>query len=258
MSQPLRLSYGSDRLQFGDLWLPNGGGPDPVAVVVHGGFWFNAYDLELMTPMSNALAEAGIAAWNIEYRRIGDVGGGYPGTFLDNALATEYVAVIASQYNLDLNRVITIGHSAGGHLALWIAARGKIPESDILYTGKPLQLRAAFSLAGVADLRRGWEMKLGGGAVEQLIGGSSEEFIARLATASPAEMLPLGVKQILIHGTKDDRVPYQISAAYQTAAVARGDDARLVTLHDAGHFEVIDPSSREWKIILEAVEDAIT
>lgn len=255
--QPIRLQYGGDALNYGDLWLPNNPGPHPVAIVVHGGFWFNSYDLGLMTPMSNAFADAGIAAWNIEYRRIGDAGGAWPGTLLDNALATEYVSVIATEYNLDLKRVISIGHSAGGHLAFWIAARGKIPEGDILFTGKPLKLRAAISLAGVVDLRRGYEMKLGGGAVEKLIGGSDAAAIARFATASPAELLPLGVKQILIHGTADDRVPYEMSAAYQTAAVARGDDARLVTLHGAGHFEVIDPGSKEWGVIMEAVKDAL-
>lgn len=257
--QPIRLKYGVGGLNFGDLWLPisQTPGPLPIAVVVHGGFWFNAYDLGLMTPVSNALADAGIAAWNIEYRRIGDHGGGWPGTLLDTALATEYVAVMASEYNLDLKRVITLGHSAGGHLAFWIAARSKIPQGDILYTGMPLKLRAAISLAGVVDLRRGSEMKLGGGAVDKLMGESAAESIVRFATSSPAELLPLGVKQILVHGTLDDRVPYQLSAAYQTTAVARGDDARLVTLHDSGHFEAIDPQSRDWRVIMETVVDAL-
>ncbi len=255
--QAIRASYGGDRLQVGDLWLPDRMGPHPVAIVVHGGFWFNAYDLELMTPMSNAFAEAGIAAWNIEYRRIGDYGGGWPGTLLDTALATEYLTLLAPEHSLNLKRVITIGHSAGGHLALWIAARGKIPAGDTLYTGKPLQLRAAISLAGVADLRRGWEMGLGGGAVEQLIGGSRDEMLARFATASPAELLPLGVKQILIHGTADDRVPYEMSQTYQTLASSRGDDASLITLANAGHFEVIDPTSKEFAIVLDAVLRAL-
>jgi acetyl esterase/lipase len=253
----IRASYGGDRLDFGDLWLPDRLGPHPVAIVVHGGFWFNTYDLELMTPMSNAFADAGIAAWNIEYRRIGDYGGGWPGTLLDNALATEYVSILASEHNLDLKRVITIGHSAGGHLALWLAARGKIPSGDMLFTGKPLPLRAAISLAGVADLRRGWEMGLGGGAVERLIGGSHEEMVARFATASPAELLPLGVKQILMHGTADDRVPYEMSQGYQALAAASGDDASLITLPTAGHFEVIDPTSSEFAIVLQAVKRAL-
>lgn len=253
----IRLSYGGDRLQFGDLWLPDRAGPHPVAVVVHGGFWFNAYDLELMTPMSNAFAEAGVAAWNIEYRRIGDSGGGWPGTFLDCALATEYLSVIAPEHTLDMRHVVTIGHSAGGHLALWLAARGKIPAGDTLYSGKPLALNAAISLAGVADLRRGWELGLGGGAVEKLIGGSRDKMLARFATASPAELLPLGVKQILIHGTADDRVPYEISQAYQALASSRGDDATLVTLPGAGHFEVIDPSTAEFARVLAAVKSTL-
>lgn len=256
--RPVRSPYGSDRLQFGDLWLPDRAGPHPVAIVVHGGFWFNAYDLDLMTPMSNAFADAGIAAWNIEYRRIGDAGGGWPGTFLDNALATDHLRTLTSTHNLDINRVITIGHSAGGHLALWLAARSKIPASDVLYTPPVLKLRAAISLAGVADLRRGWEMGLGSGAVEKLMGGSRGELLARFATASPAELLPLGVKQILIHGTDDDRVPYEISQAYQALAVSRGDDTSLVTLANAGHFEVIDPASREFTTVMDAVQSALS
>ena len=253
LSKPIRSTYGSNRFQFGDLWLPDRAGAHPVAIVVHGGFWFNSYDLELMTPISKAFANAGIAAWNIEYRRIGDPGGGWPGTFLDNALATDHLKSLASTHNLDLNRVITIGHSAGGHLALWLAARGKIPPSDALYTPPLFKLRAAISLAGVADLRRGWEMRLGGGAVEKLIGGSRDEMLERFAGASPADLLPLGVKQILIHGTADDRVPFEISQSYQKLALLRGDDATLVTLPDAGHFMVIDPESKEWIIIQEWV-----
>lgn len=253
----MRIPYDTLPLQFGDVHLPDGIGPHPVAVIVHGGFWFNAYDLELMTPMSHAFAQAGIAAWNIEYRRIGDVGGGFPGTFQDVARATDHLRTLAATHALDLNRIITIGHSAGGHLALWIAARGKIPAGDMLHASAPLKIRAAISLAGVNDLKRGAQMKLGGGAVDKLIGGSPDEFPARYATASPAEMLPLDVKQILIHGTADDRVPYEISQSYQEMAIARGDDATLVTLPRAGHFEVIDPRSREWARVMDSVRKVV-
>ncbi len=250
---PVRSSYGADPLQFGELRLPAGDGATPVAIVVHGGFWLNAYDLSLMTPMCAALAAAGIATWNVEYRRIGDPGGGWPGTLQDVALAADYLRDLALGYNLDLNHVITIGHSAGGHLALWLAARGRIPASDPLYSPNPLPIRGAIPLAAVTDLKRGWEMQLGGGVVSKFMGGTPDEFPERYASASPAEMLPLGVPQILIHGARDDVVPLKISEEYQTAAAARGDNATRVALPEAGHFEVIDPESPEWSSVMGAV-----
>ncbi len=249
----MRSSYGADPLQFGELRLPAGDGSHPVAIVVHGGFWLNAYDLSLMTPMCASLTEAGIATWNIEYRRIGDGGGGWPGTLQDVALAADYLRDLAWGYNLDLRRVITIGHSAGGHLALWLAARGRISASDPLYRANPLPIRGAIPLAAVSDLKRGWEMGLGGGVVPKFIGGTPDEFPERYASASPAEMLPLGVPQILIHGARDDIVPIKISQEYQAAASARGDEVTLIPLPDAGHFQVIDPESPEWSPVMGAV-----
>lgn len=249
----IRSSYGSNPLQFGDLRLPTGDGPHPLAVVVHGGFWLNAYDLELMTPMCTALARAGLATWNIEYRRLGDPGGGWPGTLQDVARAADHVRNLSLAHPLDLKRVVTIGHSAGGHLALWLAARGRIPASDPLYSPNPLPIRGTIPLDAVVDLKRGWEMQLGGGVVPRFVGGTPDEFPERYASASPAEMLPLGVPQILIHGARDDIVPIKISEEYQSAAAARGDDATLMPLPNAGHFEVIDPNSLEWSSVMGAV-----
>lgn len=252
-----RIPYGPDPLQFGDLRLPDKPGPHPVVVVVHGGFWRAEYDLEHIGHACAALTARGVATWSIEYRRIGNAGGGWPGTFLDVAAGIDHLREIAPKYNLDLSRVVTIGHSAGGHLALWLAARHRIPEGDPLYTTSPLPLKGAVSLAGVSDLRLGWEMGLSNGVVEEFIGGSPQEVPARYATASPSEMLPLGVPQVLIHGTADGNVPFEISRAYHSAAQASGDEVKLVELSGAGHFEVIDPSSREWGRVAEAVLDAL-
>jgi acetyl esterase/lipase len=248
-----RLAYGPEPQQFGELRLPAGAGPHPVLVVIHGGFWRARYSLEHIGHLCAALTAAGLATWNVEYRRVGDAGGGWPGTFHDVAAAAEYVRELAPTYGLDLGRVVALGHSAGGHLALWLAGRHRIPPGDPLAAAAPLPLRAAVSLGGVVDLRWASERRLGNGAVEDLLGGPPDQVPERYAAASPAALLPLGVRQVLIHGTADTNVPFALSEGYVAGAVARGDDARLVPLSGAGHFEVIDPRSREWPVVAEAV-----
>src|SRR5437763_1177271 len=193
-SRTIHLPYGSEALQFGELHLPGGAGPYPIVILIHGGFWRAHYGYTLMTGLAEDLAKPGIAAWNIEYRRIGDPGGGWPATLLDVASAADYVYALAPTYALDLKRVVTIGHSAGGHLALWLAARPGISRSAILAgtstsQGKgdnPLVVTGAISLAGVADLEMGWNMNLGNGAVAELLGGSPTQVPDRYAVATPA------------------------------------------------------------------------
>jgi len=242
-----RLSYGSDPLQFGELYLPQDPGPHPIAILIHGGFWRAAYDLTLMTGLAEDLARQGIAAWNIEYRRVGDVGGGWPGTLLDVAQATDYLPTIAARYNLAMQQVVTTGHSAGGHLALWLAARSKIPQQSILAApGTPLTLAGAVSLAGVADLEHSWRLNLGKGAASELLGGGFDEVPERYAVASPAALLPTGIPQVLLHGTEDDRVPLIVSQQYAQKALQAGDAVTLIELAGADHFVVIDPASTAW------------
>lgn len=252
-----RIAYGELPSQFGDLRLPRlaGDGSYPVVVYLHGGFWRAAYSLDLgARSCAELTATHGFATWNLEYRRLGEDGGGWPGTFQDVARGADHLRHLAQQYPLDLERVVFIGHSAGGHLALWLAARSRIPEGDPLAVGSPLQPRGAVSLAGVVDLRRGWELNLSNGVVGDLLGGSPDEVPDRYAAASPVELLPTGLPQVLIHGTADDRVPYELSRAYLEAAIACGDDAELITLPDADHFEVIDPESHAWPHVLGAVQ----
>lgn len=249
----LRLSYGPESLHIGDLRLPDGPGPHPVVVMVHGGFWRNRFSLDHTGHACAALTAAGLATWNIEYRRLGDRGGGWPGTFLDVARAADYVREIAPQYHLDLDRVVTMGHSAGGHLALWLAARSRIGGGETLHSAAPLRLRGAISLAGVVDLERAWQLGLSENVVESFMGGSPAEVPVRYATASPAALLPLGLRQTLIHGTDDETVPYEMSRHYLAAALARGDEARLIALPGAGHFEIVDPLAAEWSDILAAI-----
>ncbi len=271
----LRLSYGPESFQFGDLYLPSTSGPYPTVILIHGGYWRARYGLDLMTGLAEDLATRGYAAWNIEYRRVGNPGGGWPGTFLDVALATDYLRVLAPTYALDLQRVVPIGHSAGGHLALWLAARPRIPlivpDSPIAgshitsqesnheetATPEPLALVGAISLAGVVDLEMAWRLNLSNGAAVELLGGSFTDVPERFIAASPAAMLPLGIPQVLIHGTNDENVPLQVSQAYAEAAKTLKDPVTCIELEGVDHFDVIDPNSNAWAITIEALQKLI-
>ena len=230
-----RLAYGREPKQFGDLRLPGVDRLWPLAVVVHGGAWEATYNLIHTGRLCVALAEAGIATWNVEYRSRGDVGGMWPGAGDDVAAAIEFVDELAERYPLDRDRVVLVGHSAGGHLVLWGAKRAGLP---------------VVALAAVSDLRESAERVGPDGAVARFLGGMPSEIPERYEEASPRELLPLGVPQILVHGDADDGVPYAQSVSYVDAA---GGEADLVTLDGAGHFEPIDPQAREWSQTFGAI-----
>jgi pimeloyl-ACP methyl ester carboxylesterase len=168
-------------------------------------------------------------------------------------MGADFVRELAKEHHLELAKTISIGHSAGGHLALWLAARHKIPQGDALAGANPIALRGAVSLAGVVDLRRGWELKLGDGAVGELMGGPPDKLSARYHTASPLELVPLAIKVRLLHGTEDSIVPIEISNNYQKRASQAGDDAFMIVLGGADHFAVIDPRSEHWPRVEAAV-----
>jgi acetyl esterase/lipase len=249
----VRLAYGPDPQQFGDLRLPAGKGPHPVAIILHGGYWRARYDLAHIGHLCAALTTSGLATWNVEYRRLGNPGGGWPGTLSDVALAADHLHTLEPTYRLDLARVVSVGHSAGGQLALWLAGRHRIPAESAVYSVEPLPLAGVVALAAVCDLERAWELRLSRGVVEELLNGSPTSVPERYAAASPAALLPLGVPQVLVHGTEDADVPHALSSDYHARALARGDDARLLTLPGAGHFEPIDPRAGEWPSIRQAV-----
>ena len=249
-----RLHYGPDPLQFGDLRLPQGTGPHPVAIVVHGGFWRAQYSLEYAGHMCIALRRLGIATWNLEYRRIGNPGGGWPNTFLDVAQGADHLRILAKQYPLDLKRVISVGHSAGGHLALWLAARRRLQSGDPLASPDRVAIRGSAPIAGVVDLRRAWELRLSNGVVAELMGGPPDKLGDRYRSGSPIELVPLGIRVRLLHGTEDTVVPIEISNSYQKAANRAGDDARLVVLAGADHFAPVDPRSDHWPTVEKEVQ----
>ncbi|MHA6781280.1 alpha/beta hydrolase family protein [Pseudonocardia saturnea] len=245
--EPARFDYGPDAAQFGELTLPAGDGPVPVVMVVHGGFWRSSYGLELGRPLAVDLADAGVAAWNVEYRRVGN-GGGWTATFDDVAAALDRLDGLDPR--LDLDRVVAVGHSAGGHLAAWLAARPGLPA------GAPgagaggertVRLRGAVSQAGVLDLVDAAEQGVGGSAVTDLLGGTPAQFPDRYALASPAARVPIGVPVVCVHGTSDGNVPIRQSERF---AAASGDE--LVTLPGVDHFAVIDPRTDAWRACRDA------
>jgi len=253
-----RHRYGDHRQQVADLWRPdnNNAGGAPVVVLIHGGYWRAAYTKRLMNAMAEALASRGWAAWNIEYRRVGlfGGGGGWPATFSDVGAAVDYVRQVP---DLDPDRVVTCGHSAGGHLALWTAGRHRTAPGT---PGTPPAVRplGAVALAGVVDLRRAAVLGLGGGAVTGFLGGTPEEHPERYSSGSPADLLPLGVPQVLIHGLSDTVVPPSMSEDYQRTAQTLGDDAVYVPIEGIGHREVIDPASAAWPAIIDHLRSLLT
>ena len=243
------VRYGDHPDQVANLHPPAAeGGPWPVVVLIHGGFWRAGWDRTLMTPLARDLAANGFLAWNVEYRRVGQQGGGWPGTLLDAAAAVDALATVEQA---DAARVAVVGHSAGGHLALWLAARGR-RTSEVPGAPRPaVRPSLAVSLAGVADLVAGAEAGLGHGACQALLGGPPDDVPERYGAVSPAALLPLGVPQLLVHGSRDDVVPPNQSAAYAAAAREAGDDVELIELAGADHFDVVEPSQAEWRIVSE-------
>jgi acetyl esterase/lipase len=246
-SATIALRYGDDPSQVADLHLPAGSSRIPVVVVVHGGFWRHVWGKELATPLAADLATAGYAGCALEYRRVGN-GGGWPTTFDDVAAAIDALAVDgqdASGDRLDLDRVVAVGHSAGGHLATWAAARAGLP-AGAPGAAPAVPLIGAVSQAGVVDLVGGAHEGLGAGAVTELMEATPDTAADSYALASAYERLPIGVPVALVHGQDDDIVPVAQSERYHQAAAAAGDDVRLVVLPGVGHFELIDPAHAAW------------
>lgn len=248
-----RIQYGENIYQFGDLRLPSGPGPHPVVVIVHGGFWRARYDLEHAGHLCADLARRGYATWSLEYRRVGHEGGGWPGTFEDVARGMDYLRTLAGSHPLDLSRVVAVGHSAGGHLALWLASRPRLRPGEALHTPEPFMPRGVVVLAGVVDLDRTYALRLGDDIVTEFLGGTPTQVPERYRLGSPSALVPLGVKQILIHGTEDQIIPFSMSADYQSRAAALGDAARLISIPGIGHFELIDPLAKEWPQVVQAI-----
>ena len=240
-----RIYYGTNNQQFGDLRLPKQPGPYPAAVVVHGGAWGAGTPLTYMSPLAAALTCSGVATWNIEYRRLGS-GGDWPAIFRDVAAAADHLRALAPRYQLDLSRVVATGHSAGGHLSLWLAARDRLPSNAELHVTNPLALSGVVALGsgGVGDLKHFiTAVPRFRDAVIGLLGGTTPALLAQhMAQGSPSELLPLGTPQVLISGDADPSVPMPTIKHYAGLATAKGDRVQIIPIPGGEHFVSTDPS----------------
>lgn len=253
-----RIAYGADPLQHADLWLPPGRGPFPVVLMVHGGCWQTGIaEADIMDWAAADLAARGIAVWNIEYRGVDRPGGGYPGTFHDVAAAADALSTAAKARRLDPGRVVALGHSAGGHLALWLAARPGLPAASPFHPRAPLALRAAFSLGGLPDLEAAGTPPgdtCGPDVVARLVGHPSPGRPNVYADTSPAVMTPPRLPVTLVNGSIDPIAPPAFAEAY---SARMGGTPRRVVIPGAGHVELIAPGSRAWAETVRRVEAAL-
>ena len=255
-SKPTALaSYGPDKLQAGELRVPAGKGPFPVLVVIHGGCWTKGFaTLKNTAPLASALAAKGIATWNVEYRQVGDAGGGWPGSFQDWGAATDHLRVLARRHPLDLKRVVVTGHSAGAHAALFVAARARLPKGSPVRGADPLPVKAVVAIDGPGDLAPfvGPDAEIcGKPVIAPLMGGTPTQVADRYAQGSPAALLPLGVPQVMLPSSV---LTPDAAEAYRKAGAAKGDAVKVVaTAAGADHFNIIAPGGPQFEVTEKAI-----
>jgi acetyl esterase/lipase len=249
-----RIAYGAAASQVVELFLPKGRGPHPVVVLLHGGCYLQRFEgLPQTSGVAADLARRGFAVWNVEYRRLGEPGAGYPGTFEDVATAVDRIRAEAAKYRLDTSRVVALGHSAGGHLGLWAASRGRIARDSPLWRPDPLPIRAVISLGGIGDLQGQGDVFAGacGDAIPRLVG-------ERFADTSPAELLPGAPRVVMIHGVFDHVMPPDTGRAYAERVRGAGGSAEAIAIPGAGHFDVVMPATPAWKLVAATVAREIS
>ena len=252
----VRITYGDAPQQFGELRVPSGQGPFPVFVLIHGGCWLSDFDYTYCTRLAAWLTEHGFATWTIEFRRLGDEGGGWPGTFLDVAHAADALREIAKTKPIDVQRVYAAGHSAGGQLALWLASRCRLMEESELFVAHSIDIRGVLGLAAITNL---YEYRIGPAqschaSVERLLGGSPYTVAHRYEQTSPMQRLPLSVPAVFIQGERDPIVSPDSVRAFVTASTKAGDKVKLLALPNAGHFETSVPIEASEGALREALE----
>jgi acetyl esterase/lipase len=249
-----RIRFGAADHAFGDLRLPDGPGPHPVAVLVHGGCWLSFAGLRHFDGFAAALAERGLATWNVNYRKVDQPGGGWPGTFHDVAAGVDHVRELAVGHDLDLSRVVVIGHSAGGHLATWAAARSRVADSSPVHSDDPVPVAGVVNIAGPADLEALLphdEQACGEKVIEPLVGGLPDEVPAQYAATSPVHLLPLTVPQLHLVGEEDPLRPFV--EAFAARAETAGDVVALEIVAGAGHHDLIAPWSAWWSTVPDLI-----
>ena len=255
-----RIAYGPAASQYAELFLPPGQGPFPVAVLVHGGCWTSKFGgITQLRNMAGALAQRGIAVWNVEYRRVDEPGGGYPGMYEDMHAALDDLRAQAGRQPLDLDRIVAVGHSAGGQLVQWIAGRERIPQSSPLYRANPLPVRHIVSLGGLADLRKEAALIQSscGRDTAQLAGTASAQRPDVFVDTNAAELAPNGSRTWLVTGALDTISPPRVAHDYAARARAAGDRAEVVILPEASHYDEVAASSPAWPQVLRVIEGAL-
>jgi acetyl esterase/lipase len=259
-----KYHYGDDPSQWGELFLPDAAEPQGVVVVIHGGYWRSQYGAELGEPLAKDLAAHGLAAWNLEYRRAGN-GGGWPHTFADVLAGIDKLRDVAGEHGLRLDRVVALGHSAGGHLAVWAAGRSRLgqlgaPDADRQLQRKDddaaVYLTGVVSQSGLLNLAAAERLNLSNGAVSNFLGGSSEKYPKRHMYADPMSAAPLRVPVYAVHATEDDTVPLSQSEAYSAAAKANGAPVQFLKL-PGDHFALIDPKAPAYRKCRELVQQLL-
>jgi acetyl esterase/lipase len=250
--QPTKtISFGPAAWQSADLWLPEGAGPFPVVLTIHGGCWRKAVaDRTVMNYAAEALRRQGFAVWNIAYRGVDEPGGGYPGTFLDVGAAADKLVEVGKTYNLKTDRVVAFGHSAGGQLALWLAARPRLPAANPLRGKDPLPIMGVLNAGGLADLKASalvTQKECLAGIMDKLTGAPGPGRSDVFADTSPAEMLPMGIRQISVSGADDPISPPALGRAYTDRARAAKDEAGFILVPNTGHVELIAPGTAAFK-----------
>ena len=254
-----RIPYGLGPMSFGELWLPAGAGPYPVVLMAHGGCWrSNVARLSIMNYAADDLRRHGYAVWNVEYRGVDRPGGGWPGTFADVAAGADELRALARAYPLRIDHVVALGHSAGGHLALWLAARPRLPQQSALARGDPLPIAGVLSLGGLPDLEaehaRGPE-GCGADSIEALTGRPDRARPDVYAETSPARLGAGRDREVLINGAEDPIAPPADGRAYAAKMRALGARIESVVIPASGHVELIAPGSAAWSAVLQALEE---
>lgn len=256
------FNYGNAPQEFADLRMPNGQGPFPVVILIHGGCWVSTFaNLSIMAPLASAITEQlGVATLNIEYRAIDQTGGGWPGTFNDVSTAINYLSSIASTYNLDLTNVIVLGHSAGGHLALWSGASSNIDPSSPIYIPLNYPIKGIVDLAGPGSLESFYpyqDIMCKQPVLTEFLGGSPEEQPVKYHQASPIDLLPFKIQQVLIAGADDPNFPSAFGIQYQAAGRQAGDNVNYIEVDNASHFEPLSPYSDVWPYLKSTLSNMI-
>jgi acetyl esterase/lipase len=254
------ISYGTMPVQGIDIFLPKSKGPHPVVILIHGGCWMKSTaGRDQLRALGRELANHGIAVWSIGYRRVDEDGGAYPGIFRDVATAIDLLPANAAKYDLDPARVVAVGHSAGAHLALWAASRGRLPHTSPLYVPNAFPVHSVIALGGVGDLEHatGLPAVCGPTIVPALIGQPSAARPDVYADTSPSKLLPNGATIVMITGNEDTVTPPAYAQTYVDEVKAAGGTAEVVIVPDAAHFDVVTTSTPAWRVVRERIDAAL-